>query len=63
MEWFIHCSCWKIKGILWNGKNTPLEPFLSAKYKKNINIAGRIKSNMWQGKNRIEFFIEDISTI
>jgi len=51
------------KGILWNGKNTPLEPFLSAKYKKNINIAGRIKSNMWQGKNRIEFFIEDISTI
>tara|TARA_Y100000590_G_scaffold17857_1_gene21356 strand:- start:1132 stop:2880 length:1749 start_codon:yes stop_codon:yes gene_type:complete len=49
------------KSFLWNGKNTPLEPYLDKKYKKRINIAGRMKLNEWRGKKSVEFIIEDIS--
>ena len=49
------------KGFVWNGKNTPLEPFLDKKNKKMINIAGKMRLNEWRGKRNIEFMIEDIS--
>jgi single-stranded-DNA-specific exonuclease len=49
------------KSLTWNGKNTPLEPFLKKENKKKINIAGKMKLNQWKGKNDIEFVIEDIS--
>jgi len=49
------------KAFTWNGKNTVLESFLEKKNKKNINIAGKIRSNEWKGKRSIEFLIEDIS--
>jgi len=49
------------KGFVWNGRNTPLEPFLNKKNKKNINIAGKIRLNEWLGKKDVEFIIEDIS--
>jgi hypothetical protein len=49
------------KSLTWNGKNSPLEPFLKKENKKNINIAGKMKLNEWKGKKDIEFVIEDIS--
>ena len=49
------------KGFAWNGKNSPLEPFLNKKNKKLINIAGRMKLNEWRGKKNVEFMIDDIS--
>ena len=49
------------KGFVWNGKNSPLEPLLSKKNKKPINIAGKMRLNEWQGKKDVEFLIEDIS--
>ena len=50
------------KGFVWNGKNSPLEPFLNKKNKKRINLAGKMKLNEWRGRKNIEFIIEDIST-
>ena len=44
-----------------NAKEGPLEPFLTKKNKKKINIAGKMKLNEWQGKRKIEFIIEDIA--
>jgi single-stranded-DNA-specific exonuclease len=44
-----------------NAKDGPLEPFLTTKNKKKINIAGKMKLNEWSGKKKIEFIIEDIS--
>ena len=49
------------KGFVWNGKNSPLEPFFNKKNKKKINIAGKIRLNEWQGRREIEFLIEDLS--
>jgi single-stranded-DNA-specific exonuclease len=50
------------KGFVWNGKNSPLEPFISKKNKRLINIAGKMRLNEWRGKKNVEFIIEDIST-
>ena len=50
-----------IKGFAWDVVNSPLEPFLNAKYKKLFHIAGRMKKNEWKGKMDIEFIIDDIS--
>ena len=50
------------KGFVWNGKNSPLEPFLNKKNKKLINLAGKMKLNEWRGKKNVEFIIEDIAT-
>ena len=49
------------KGFVWNGKNSPLEPFLNKNNKKQINIAGKMRLNEWRGKKDVEFVIEDIS--
>ncbi len=49
------------KGFIWNGKNSPLEPFINKKYKKPINIAGKMRLNEWRGEKNVEFLIEDIS--
>ena len=49
------------KAFAWNGKNSPLEPFLNKKNKKRINIAGKMRLNEWKGKRNIEFMIDDIS--
>ena len=43
------------KAFAWNGKDSPLEPFLNKKNKKLINIAGRMKLNEWRGRKNIEF--------
>jgi len=48
------------KGFAWNGKNSPLEPFLSKQNKKRINIAGKMRLNQWRGEKNVEFIIEDI---
>ena len=48
------------KAFTWNGINSPLEPFLIKKNKKNINIAGKMRLNEWRGKRIVEFMIEDI---
>ena len=45
----------------WNAINTPLENFLNKKYKKRMNIAGKIRLNQWKGKKNVEFIIEDIA--
>ena len=44
------------KAFAWNGKNSPLEPFLNKKNKKEINIAGKMRLNEWKGKKKIEFY-------
>ena len=49
------------KGFAPNAKNTPLEPFLNKENKKRINVGGKMRLNVWQGKRKIEFMIEDIS--
>jgi single-stranded-DNA-specific exonuclease len=49
------------KAFVWNGKDSPMEPFLNKKNKKLINIAGKMRLNEWQGKKNVEFMIEDIS--
>ena len=49
------------KGFVWNGKNSPLEPYLNNKSKKRINVAGKMRLNQWRGKKNIEFMIEDIA--
>ncbi len=49
------------KGFVWNGRNSPLEPFLNKKNKKLINIAGKMRLNEWQGKKNIEFIVDDVS--
>ena len=49
------------KAFAWNGKNSPLEPFLNIKNRKRINIAGKMRLNEWRGKRNIDFIIEDIS--
>ena len=50
------------KSFIWNGKNTPLEPFFLDKKKNQlINIAGKMRLNEWKGKRDVEFIIEDIS--
>ena len=48
------------KSFLWNGKNSVLEPFLTKKKNKLINIAGKIRLNNWRGKKNVEFIIEDV---
>jgi len=50
-----------IKCITFNAIGSPLESFLEKKGKKNINIAGKMHENDWQGKVNIEFIIDDIS--
>ena len=49
------------KSFTWNGKNSPLEPFLNIKNKKKITIAGKIRLNQWRGERKAEFMIEDIA--
>ena len=49
------------KGFAWNGKNTPLEPYLVSKSNKFIKIAGKLRLNEWKGKSNVDFIIEDVS--
>jgi len=49
------------KGFVWNGKNSPLEPYLNNKSKKRINVAGKMRLNQWRGQKNVEFMIEDIA--
>ena len=49
------------KAFVWNGKNSPLEPYINKKNKKSINIAGKMHLNSWKGSKKVEFIIEDIS--
>ena len=49
------------KGFVWNGKNSPLEPYLNKKNKKRINVVGKMRLNEWRGKKNVEFMIEDIA--
>ena len=50
-----------IKSVAFNAKDSPLEPFLNKKNKRNLNIAGKMNLNEWRGKKDIEFIIEDVS--
>ena len=49
------------RGFAWNAKNTPLEPYLNKKNKKEINVAGKMRLNEWRGVKKVEFLIEDVS--
>jgi len=49
------------KGFAWNCINGPLEPYLTNKNTKRINIVGKMRLNEWLGKKNIEFLIEDVS--
>jgi len=51
------------KGFVWNGKETIFEQYLNKKNKSKISLAGKMKINQWKGEKKIEFQIEDISTI
>ena len=50
-----------IKSVAFNAKDSPLEPFLNKKNKRDLNIAGKMNLNEWRGKKDIEFIIEDVS--
>ena len=50
-----------VKSIAFNSVGTPLESYLIKKNRNPVNIAGSIISNYWNGKNNIEFVINDIS--
>ena len=50
-------------GFAPNSINTPLEPFLTMNKKKKINVAGKMTLNVWQGKKKVEFMIEDVLAI
>ena len=51
------------KGFVWNGKQTIFEQYLNKKNKNKISLAGKMRINQWKGEKKIEFQIEDISTI
>ena len=50
-----------IKAIAFNSVGTVLESYLVKNNKSTLNIAGTLLSNHWDGKNNIEFVINDIS--
>ena len=50
-----------IKAIAYNSVGTILESYLIKNNKSTMNIAGTLISNHWNGKNNIEFVINDIS--
>ena len=50
-----------VKAIAFNSVGTVLESYLDKKNKSTMNIAGTFISNYWNGKNNIEFVINDIS--
>ena len=50
-----------VKAIAFNSIGTVLESYLAKNNKSSMNIAGTLTSNNWNGKNNIEFVINDIS--
>ena len=50
-----------VKTITFNSVGTVLESYLSKNIKSTVNIVGTLISNYWNGKNNIEFVINDIS--
>ena len=50
-----------VKSIAFNSVGTILESYLIKNNKSSMNIAGTLISNIWNGKNNIEFVINDIS--
>ena len=50
-----------VKAIAFNSIGTVLESYLVKNNKNSMNIAGTLTSNNYNGKNNIEFVINDIS--
>ena len=50
-----------VKAIAFNSVGTVLESYLGKNNKTTMNIVGTLISNQWNGKNNIEFVINDIS--
>ena len=50
-----------VEAIAFNSKGGTLEGYLTKSYKKELNIAGKIIMNEWQGKKKIEFIIQDVA--
>ena len=50
-----------LEAIAFNSKGGALEGYLSKSYKKELNIAGKITLNEWQGKKKLEFIIQDVA--
>ena len=50
-----------VKAIAFNSVDTVLESYLVKNNKNSMNIAGTLTSNNYNGKNNIEFVINDIS--
>ena len=49
----------RLRSIAFNAVGNPLGDFLMKSYGKDIMLAGRIKINRWQGRENVEFTIED----
>jgi len=49
-----------IKGVCFNCVDTKLGEKLEAAYMKNASILGKLRKNIWNGTENIEFLIEDI---
>ena len=58
----IHKGSFYLNAICFNSKNKDIGNYL-LNYKKNFNVAGKIKLNEWNGKTNIELIIEDIQLI
>ncbi len=50
-----------VKAIAFNSIGTAIESYLVKNNKSSTNIAGTLTSNNYDGKNNIEFIINDIS--
>ena len=51
-----------LNAICFNSKNKDIGNYL-LNYKKNFNVAGKIKLNEWNSKTNIELIIDDIQLI
>ena len=45
-----------LEAIAFNSKGGALEGYLSKSYKKELNIAGKITLNEWQGKKKVRVY-------
>ncbi len=49
-----------IKGVAFNSVGTPLGDALEAAHMKNVSLLGKLRKNIWNGNESVEFHIEDM---
>ncbi len=49
----------RLKGIAFRAADTPLGPFLLQRRGQRVHVAGRLRADVWNGRNGVEIRIED----